>query len=326
MFTSNDQIRDATINYLGSIGIDVAYQRFTNDNIMLRCPFAKVGGHTHTIDSNPSFGIKVTRNGFTFNCFTCGRKGRSLIALVNMMNAEGVSDVNVQSVYDLQNSLQVQFPKWDETFILNPREEVKHDALKNFKKKSLPMFKYNLKRGIRRSIGETFELHYDFENSKIIFPVFNYDNKLVGTVEHSIIGELPKYKNSDFDSGSYLYPEWLIKGGIGIVVEGMYDTIKVYQHLKDWDMLRDYSVVNTFGSKVSAKQKRKLVKYFDRLILMGDNDMAGIKMERDIYDSIRKKLPLIFKANYRGSDPAEIGKQKFKIYLDQIVPFRSLVR
>jgi DNA primase len=323
--TVNSSVVDATLKYLHSIGLDLDAMKFTGNNIMIRCPFASVGGHASEIDRKPSFGIKIDSSGFTFNCFTCGRKGRSLISFVEMLNSEDITNVAVESVYALQNSIQIKFPKFGQSDVVEKKKQEPVE-LKGLKKKSLPLYNYNLKRGVKKSITEELNFRFNNRTNRVVFPIYDYEQNLVGTVSHSINGEQPKYKNSDFNVGDYLYLEWLIKGGVGIIVEGMYDAVIVYQHLKDLGMLRDYSVVSTFGSKISSGQRRKLIKFFDTIILMGDNDMAGIKMEKDIYNSIRKKVPLIFKAGYKGKDPADISKKKFKIYINNIVPFGCMVR
>src|SRR5690606_16370679 len=93
---------------------------------------------------------------------------------------------------------------------------------------------------------------------------------------------------------------------IGIITEGMYDVLRTYYYLKELNLLDKYSVVGTFGAEVSVPQFRKIKEYFDRIILYGDNDSAGVGMERDIYKAVRRSIPIILKFNYKGHDAGKV--------------------
>ena len=169
-------------------------------------------------------------------------------------------------------------------------------------------------------------LRYDKAVQQVIFPAFNYEDSLVGTVRKSIVGAWPKFSN-DFDTGSYLYLEWLIgEAKTGIIVEGMYDALLVYHHLRKLDKLNEYAVVGTFGAKITNIQIKKMLTFFDRIVLMGDHDDAGIAMERNVYQRIRKRLPHVYRLRYLGKDPGMIlSTGKFLWYMDNwLSPFNSI--
>jgi len=320
-----EKVRAAVIKMLVELGIDVTYQRFTNDNIMLRCPFAHLpdSGHSSGEDSNPSFGIKITNNGFLYNCFTCDRKGRSLIQLGKQLVEEKVV-VEYSDVYDIQNSVEIQLPEFYEKHVDNPRK-VALTRLKSYNNKDQVFIDYNAGRGLDMADILVARLRYDKEAEQVIFPNFTEADRLVGTVRKSIVGAWPKFTN-DFDTGSYLYLEWLIEGAKGIVVEGMYDALLVYHHLRRLDKLDEYSVVGTFGAKVTNLQIRKLIKHFDSIILMGDHDDAGCSMERSIYARAKSKLPHIYRLRYYGKDPGMIKDSgKFLWYMNHwLSPFNTV--
>jgi len=272
------RLRQAVIDMLENVGIDVTYQKFSNNNIMIRCPFAHISGHQSGFDGNPSFGIKITNNGFLFNCFTCDRRGRSLVALVKQLNEENVSSAKTDDAYKIQNSINIKFPDYYAKYEDNPRK-VKLTNLRNYSNDDLQFLEYNKDRGIGKDIINIFRLRFDKKNQQVIMPVFNSKDKLIGTVKHYINGQLPKYSN-DFDTGHYLYGEWFLRKRTGIIVEGMYDAIKVYKYLKELNWFNKYSVVGTFGANITNSQVNRMIKYFNTLILMGDHDDAGYKMNK----------------------------------------------
>ncbi len=302
----NEGLIDSIVELLKALNIDIDRSRFVNDNVMIQCPFAHISGHRNGIDKKPSFGLKIVKNGLVFNCFTCYRKGRSFLQLVDLLIKEGIVSNKVDA-YKLQNSIKVKFQDFYENKQSVENVVESNINLSVYNKLTKEFFDYNKSRGIDRVVVSILRLKYDAINKEIIFPCYNYSDKLLGFVKRGINGG---YRNN-IDTGQSLYLEWLIeKNTIGIVVEGMYDAARVYQLLYQLDLLDKYSVVGLYGAKVSKGQISLLGEYFDRLILMGDNDIAGIRMEKTIYYGIRKKVPLIKKAVYECKDPAGIKTAK----------------
>lgn len=320
-------IQSSILKFLEKLGLDVSVYRLTNNNIMIRCPFAE-NTHVNGTDHKPSFGIKIGSGGFLYNCFTggCDHSGHSILEFVEDLVAEGIIKANPDEALHLQNSLKIEFPEYEETY----QEEIGREVdLELREKRNIdnPKFVlYNNKRGIRVETLNKLDVEYDRENRIINFPVFDRRKKLVGFIDHNMGRSDPKYYNRDFDKRLYLYLEWLItEGTIGIVVEGVYDAILVYQHLMDLDLLHKYSVVSLLGTKVPPQQLDKLNKYFDRLILMGDNDVAGIDMEQRIWRGLNRRLPLIYKAYYKENDPGNIfNAEQFYNYISNRVFFKKI--
>src|SRR5690606_37718317 len=94
--------------------------------------------------------------------------------------------------------------------------------------------------------------------------------------------------------------------------------------LKELNLLDKYSVVGTFGAEVSVPQFRKIKEYFDRIILYGDNDSAGVGMERDIYKAVRRSIPIILKFNYKGHDAGKVKLAQFKRIIKKPMLFNTL--
>ncbi len=336
MKNNSDILTTRVVEFLESIGIDVSFKRFTNDNVQIRCPFATLGteisGHQHLVDSNPSLGIKITTDGFMWNCFTCHRKGRSFISFVNALQKYNLVKDSVDA-YAIQNSVKVSFPDYYEQWIDNPSDEKIIDLSKfvsAYQSKAVREYHDKIRKAkgssnYNHEVFQDCDVLYSREMHQIIFPQYDCDIKdiPVGYVEHYINGRKPKY-NNNFDTGSYLFLEWMAKGKIGIIIEGMYDTIKVYQHLKSLDMLKTHSAVGMFGSEVSSIQINKIVRLFHTIIIMGDNDDAGIGMEKRIYFGVRRKMPLIFRLRYNGKDPDQVTLKQFERIIKSPTTFRTI--
>ena len=309
---SNIALRERIIQILEKAGIDVTYKKFTTDNIMIRCPFAKVGGHTKEFDSNPSLGLKISDKGFLFNCLACHRRGRSFVEFIEMLKEYELIDNKVDA-YTLQNSISIKFPAFGENYVLNPIDKTQL-ALPPIDNRTDAFWKYNCEqRGLNKLIVDRADLRYDKFMKQIIFPCYDYSGTLQGMVAHYINKKLPKYSNKYFDKGQYLYLEWLArKNTIGIITEGMYDTLVTFQHIKALRVNDKYSVVGTFGNEVSQEQMRKMAKLFNALFMYGDNDVAGIQMENTIYENIGGKIPMICRLDYIGKDPAEVSLGQFQ--------------
>jgi len=314
-------LKEKLIKFLEELGIDVTYKRFTSNNVMIRCPFAKVSGHAKQYDNNPSFGLRLSNNGFYYNCFTCGRRGRSIIQFVDALVKEGVIAKKITG-YELQNSIKSRFPKYTET-VEDNEEALYVKNVDGIDYDNRKIFTYNRKRGLNKKTIRIAKIGYLKKYSSVIFPVYDYNNVLRGYVYHRIDGRLPRYKNK-LDTSNVFYLEWLIQGTKGIIVEGIYDALITYQHLRQLKLLNEYSVISTFGTSFSTQHLRLLVHYFDTLIIYTDNDIAGIKMEKKLIKFLRKKLPSMYSIEYEGKDPAEVNRNDFYHLLKSIKPAGTL--
>lgn len=305
-------LRDRVIDFLTQIGIDVTYKRFSTSNIMIRCPFAKVsdGRHSDGVDKNPSLGLKIHANGMLWNCFTCMRKGRSFISFIRELQRYSLIKGGI-SAYEIQNSIKVNFPSFYEEYSDNERSKEFSLNVADFvpASDSKESMHYHLARGIRAETLDDAGVLFNRNTKQVVFPQRDRNGIVVGWVQHYINGRRPKYYNNLY-TDQCLYLSWLVKGTTGIVVEGMYDALKVYQHLRDTDS-QEYSVVGTFGAEVKSSQIAMLLDMFDRLILMGDNDDAGIRMEKTIYKSVKSKFPAVWRFEYTGKDPQKISLKQF---------------
>lgn len=180
---------------------------------------------------------------------------------------------------------------------------------KFFEKKSISLKKLQ-KAGLvgKRDDGTIYEIFYN----RIIFPIKNVYNKVVG-FGGRVLGEgLPKYLNSPetilFQKNETLYGEnnaisVAYKKNHSILVEGYLDVIALHQAgFKE--------AMASLGTSVTENHLQKLWRAGDEIVLCLDGDIAGIKATHRVINLV---LPLIngnkkisFVVLPSGSDPDDI--------------------
>lgn len=317
----NFELTQKILNKLEEAGIDISNNKVSNNNILIKCPFAHISGHSKGYDSNPSFGFKVTdKKGFVYNCFTCHRSGTSFIKLYEELKKYNIIN-NKLNPYDIQNELIISiFSNKGNRDDAEKKEIYNLVGEPNYS--NYEFISYNLKRGINVKTLKELRIRFDEKTSDIIIPAYDFYGHYKGYINHNPNRIDKKYINK-FSSKDFLFLEnkILLKGRKGIVVEGVYDAIKIYQFLNELNLRYDYSVIALLGSSPPAIQINLLTEYFNSLLLMGDNDKAGIEMEKNIYRIIKYKIPNIWRVKYDKSDPAELNLAEFKEALTKIRPF-----
>ena len=152
-----------------------------------------------------------------------------------------------------------------------------------FEKKSVPL-KDLLKAGLvgRREDGRIYEIF----NKRIIFPIRNIYNKIVGFGGRTIDDNMPKYINSPetmvFKKGETMYGEniatgYSYKDNYSIIVEGYMDVIALHQ-------AGFKQAVASLGTSVTDKHIQKLWRSGDEIIACLDGDSAGIRASIRLID------------------------------------------
>ncbi len=180
---------------------------------------------------------------------------------------------------------------------------------KFFEKKLIPLIKLQRSGLIdKRDDGIVYEIFYN----RIIFPIKNVYNKVIGFGGRVLDNRLPKYLNSPetilFQKNETLYGEnnaisVVYKKNYSILVEGYLDVIALHQAgFKE--------AVASLGTSVTENHLQKLWRAGEEIVLCLDNDSAGIKATQRIINLV---LPLI-NANKKisfiilpsGSDPNDV--------------------
>ena len=118
---------------------------------------------------------------------------------------------------------------------------------------------------------------YDRFRNRVMFPVFDYQGKVIGFGGRVLDDSKPKYLNSPetlvFQKGTNLYGlNFALKHNMSeryfVIVEGFMDLISLHQY-------GITNVVASLGTALTINQARLLKRYADKVIISYDADMAG---------------------------------------------------
>lgn len=121
--------------------------------------------------------------------------------------------------------------------------------------------------------------YYDTFVNRIMFPIINEREEVIGFGGRSIDGKEPKYLNSKesliFKKKSSLYginiaKSYIMKQDEIILVEGYMDTIACHK-------MGIKNVVGTLGTAITEEHAKEIKRYTSNVVLALDSDEAGIK-------------------------------------------------
>jgi DNA primase len=203
---------------------------------------------------------------------------------------------------------------------------------KFFEEKTISLTKLQ-KAGLvgKRDDGTIYELFYN----RIIFPIKNIYNKIVGFGGRVIDEGLPKYLNSPetiiFQKNEVLYGENVAisaayKKNYSILVEGYLDVIALHK-------VGFKEAVASLGTAVTENHLQKLWRAGDEIVLCLDGDEAGIKARNRVINLV---LPLITgnkKISFinlpSASDPNDIvnkdGAEVFKQFFEERINLSEMI-
>lgn len=316
-------------------------------NFKALCPFHQ--------EKTPSFIVSPEKQ--LFNCFGCGVGGNVFSFLMkhehlNFTEAVGLlaervgvslperqkEESNINELFEINTFAKDFFIKTlRETFIardyLVSKRGLLPEIIEKFHLGYAPsswdgLLKRAVKEGFsRRSLVEAGliiprrdkEGYYDRFRNRIIFPIFNLAEKVVGFGGRAIDEEVPSYINSPetplYHKGSSLYGLHLsrreiVKEEKAIVVEGYMDVITLFQAgIKN--------VVGSLGTSLSRQQLRLIRRYAQELVMVYDGDKAGIEATlRGMDLSLTEDFHVRLTSLPEGEDPDSFirryGKETFQ--------------
>ncbi|GAB4220713.1 MAG: DNA primase [Spirochaetota bacterium] len=173
--------------------------------------------------------------------------------------------------------------------------------------------------------------YYDRFRNRVIFPIFDQKNEIIGFGGRIIAQGEPKYLNSPespvFQKRNILYGlnksrQHIVELGRAIVVEGYLDVIGVYQ-------AGIHNVVAPLGTALTLEQLQLLSRLCNEVIIVFDADSAGIKASLRSLDVAQDLNIDIRIAQLPQLDPfdfvAKFGVREFMAIIDralQPVDFR----
>ncbi|MDP2911376.1 MAG: DNA primase [Candidatus Omnitrophota bacterium] len=119
--------------------------------------------------------------------------------------------------------------------------------------------------------------YYDLFRNRIVFPIFDARDRVIGFGARVMDDSLPKYINSPetivYKKGQHLYGLNFAKASIkeknfAIITEGYLDVITCYQHGVN-------NAIASLGTALTAEQIRLLKRYTHNVVILYDADQAG---------------------------------------------------
>jgi DNA primase len=262
---------------LKSIGLEVVGE--TNNDFLCYCPF-------HSNRHTSSF--SVSREKGAFICFnpSCGETG-TLLELVKR-----VMDKNDFQAMRLIASMEAEaLSNFDELLADTMEEkpvftEFSSDTLKKLNADLIATSAgkdYFLSRKINHQSIIDFDLGYSQNMGMVTVPVHSPDGTAIGIVGRSIEGK--SFKNStNLPKSKTLFNIHRAKkiGNHVIIVESSFDAIRVHQ-------AGFPNVVATLGGFLSTEQHQLLNRYFNKITIMTDADLAGRELGKSIANKLKMK-------------------------------------
>jgi DNA primase len=260
-----------------SIGLEIVGE--TNNDFLCYCPF-------HSNRHTSSF--SVSREKGAFICFNpaCGEAGTLIDLIKRVMNKndfEAMRFVSSKESEVLENFDELlaetmsDKPDFDE-FNQDILNRLHADLAGNKNARD-----YLESRGINQDSMKHFKLGYSPAMNMVVTPVHSPNEIPIGIVGRSIEGK--SFKNStNLPKSKTLFNIHRAKkiGDQVIVCESNFDAIRIHQ-------AGFPNVVATLGGFLSTEQQRILNRYFNKIIIMTDADMAGRELGKSISNKLRNK-------------------------------------
>jgi DNA primase len=262
---------------LKSLNVSVVGE--TGNDFLAYCPFHS-NRHSSSFSVSKEFGAWL--------CFNpaCGESG-TLIDLVKRITNRNdyealrfisVKEAEVLADFDdlLEDTLEEKpdFIEFDSTTIEKLTSEMKQYEDGRV---------YMHGRGFTDETLEYFNVGYSSNRSMVTVPVHSPDGTCVGVVGRSV--KEKEFKNSPgLPRNSTLFNIHRAKriGATCIIVESSFDAMRVHQ-------AGFPNVVATLGGHISSNNLSLLNRYFNRIIIMTDNDQAGRALGNNIFNKLRNK-------------------------------------
>ncbi len=317
-------------------------------------------------EKTPSFNVSQDKQ--FYHCFGCGAHGDVITFVQQMENLDFLDAVEKLAdraglEFKRGSGSKAQEEKRDRLYDLS-RQAARH-FYKNLRDGDNPGIRYVVKRGISPETAKKFGIGYakdqwqdmadflekqklsreesletgllsagkngrvyDKFRNRVIFPIFNARDKVIGFGGRAIDDSTPKYLNSPeseiFKKKDNLYGLNLAKSAIrkqnlALVVEGYMDVVSLVEAGIE-------IAVASLGTALTPEQAKLLKRYADTVVLSYDSDRAGQAATLRGIDILRDAgLKVKVLQIEGGKDPDEyirkFGKKAFEERMEQAVSF-----
>jgi len=276
--------------YLESVGVQVVHD--DGDELACLCPF-------HVNTDSPAFYInKKTGLWICFNP-ACGKRG-SMRELREFFGDRGgiVEDYNIS---DIEKNLLFCEPERQSENWSAALDTIKLDI------ETMDKAQYFLDRGLSSQTLLYFEIGFSSKRKRIVIPCRDEYSNLVGLIGRSVDPDVqPKYLYSKY------FPRKNVLFNLNhakmyesaIVVEGSVDAMSVHQ-------AGFPNVVATLGATVTKEHTALLRRYFNKIIIFGDNDEAGRSMMDIIINECNSlELSVVRYPGPEVKDPGDMSEEQ----------------
>ena len=230
---------------------------------------------------------EVTKDTGRFYCFSCGQTAtlhQLVMHTTNKTYFEAVrlikeyeSEIDIASIVDSMIEEVPEFIPYDELLI----RRLHTQALD-----SPRAMRYFEGRRISENSVKRFLLGYSDKQDMVTIPVSSPDGSMfIGFVARSVEGK--EFKNTPGmpKSKTMFNLDKAKRFSTVYVVESSFDAIRLDQN--------GVAAVATLGATVSNRQCELLQKYFNNVIVIGDNDDAGKNMQAKVLEKLGNRATLI---------------------------------
>jgi DNA primase len=241
------------------------------------------------------FGCQTTKNLVELVMHTSGRTYFEAMRYIKSKETE----TNIETVINKALYAAPDFVQFDELLI------------KRLNKQALDtpraMNYYHGRRITKESVVK-FDLGYSEKQDSVTIPVHSPDGLCIGFVGRTVEGK--EFKNTPgLPKSKILFNLHRVKASsIVYVVESSFDAIRLDQV--------GFPAVATLGANVSTSQMKLLEKYFNNVVLIADNDEAGMIMKDKLIEKLGSLITVVsLDKKYKDigdMDDDEIKKLEFQ--------------
>jgi len=288
-------MREIVLKYLEDKGVNVV--RIKDDEVLCHCPLP---GH---IDRTPSFALNLKKS--TWICFACNKAGHfyNLVCILESTNIPRAIGY-IEKVYGFTGLEVPEFYAYEVRYVEKGLAKLP-EVLAFYRQlvernRGLDAPLVYLERGLD---GDDWKLWGGVRTEyALFFPIFNKFSKFRGLVQRGLIaggsmydplGRWINISGSKPKSTVYGMDKVVLHNSV-IVVEGLFDTHKVYSAVGD-----KHDVVGLLGASFSVSQVKDLCSTWDEIYVWLDNDTIGNEVAEKLYKVLLNKGKRVGRIPYK---------------------------
>jgi DNA primase len=272
-------------------------------NLMASCPNAV--NHSKGTDKHRSFGINLDT--YEYNCYSCKLKGDNISSLARKLKVGLSNDLMFRSVRVASKERKTMEKKFYDISLIEKHLENSQEAY-DFYLKS---------RGISLAAIQRFKVGFNKNTNSVIFPCFDYQQRLLGWIE----------RNESWENRYAYKPDGVLREHLifamdrtniktAFIVEGVIDALR----LISWGL----EGVALNGNILFTQQAREIIQHCEAVCIIPDNDEPGKKLCIDVEKEFKGKIPVyicLLPEGIKDIGDQHLSRQQFLEYYKDNVTF-----